>query len=441
MKRLTVIFFLILPLNCYAIQLDLRTCIEMGKKYNPKIQADMYTELSKSEDAKYALLELLLPDIYITRSRQELSSVSASGSVDVEYLDQITDVTSFSISKNILAGFFEVPAYHRAKLEKKVAEYQRKLTVLRLVRDISVTFYNILKVDQDIKSLKDAILHLQVNLDYAKALFEKSLISSTAVLNARVDLEDVKQRLSIEKNKKIHYINLLKTLIGISHDETIILKHNQPKSYIFNKNFEECLNYAFKHRLELSILEFRKKIYEDEKKMWLGRILPTLDVGVSYNEYSRDYKELGRTFGGYYDRDFDISYWNAYISMRWELTSFPKNLVQVKRTKFDIKALEKQIEDTKNSIRNEVRSYFLSVKEALGRISTTKIALNAAQENYNRAEEKFRLLIGSISEVLDAQERLTRARANYNQAILDFQVSLANLKFAMGMEAEEGESL
>ncbi len=421
----------------YAIQLDLKTCIQMGLKYNPKLKADLYTELSRSEDIKTALINLLLPDMSINRSHQKLMSVGSSGAVNEDYLDQTSDLTSFDISKDILSLFSNLSEYHRAKLEKKIAEYQKRLTTIELIKDISTTFYNILKVDEDIKSLNDAIVHLRVNFDYAKALFNKRLISYTDVLNAKVDLEDVKQKLSIEKNKKNYFTNFLKTLIGLSPDEKITLRYKKPKAYTFEKSYEECLSYAFKHRPEISILEFRRKIYEDERKTWLSRILPSLRVGINYNEYSRDYAELGRSMFGYYDRDFDISYWNSYVSMKWELNSLPRNFFQIKRTKFVIKAIDKRIEDSKNTIRNEVRTYYLSVKEALKRITTTKIALKAAEENYKQAEEKFRLLIGSISEVLEAQERLTRARANYSQAILDFQISLANLKYAMGIRKGE----
>ncbi len=433
MKKIALLFFLIFPFCSQAIELDLQTCIKLGIKNNPKVRSKIFNEMSKSENVKSAFLNFILPEISITRSRQRLKSVASSGAVDVEYLDQIIDLTSFNISKNIFAGFSDLTAYHRAKLEKKVAEYEKELAILQLKREICSTFFSILKINYDIRSLKDAIRHLKVNLELAKALFEKRLISYTGVLNAEVDLEDVKQRLSIEENKRKRYLNYLKTLIGIPADTEIELKYKEPSSYSFNLSFEECLKRAFKNRPELRILEYRKKICEDEKKMWMGRILPRIDIGIAYNEYSRDYDEKGRTFWGtYYDRDFDISYWNAYISMKWELTSVPKNLVQIKRTNFDIKSIEEQIEDAKNTIMNEVRTYYLSVKEAIGRISATKVALKAAEENFRQAEEKFRLLIGSISEVLDAQQRLTRARANYSQAILDFQLSLINLKYSMG---------
>ena len=432
-KIIITIVFLLFSGSCYAIQLDLQTCINMGIKNNPKIKASIYNTLSKSEQVKSSFLDLVLPEISITRSRQRLKSVDSSGAVETDYLDQTADVTSFNISKDILKCLTDLTYYHRTKLEKKLSEYQQKMATFNLIRDISATFYNILKTEEDIKSLKDAIAHLKVNLEFAKALFKKRLISYTGVLNAEVDLEDVKQKLSVEKNRKIYYLNYLKTLIGIPLDTKITLKEVKPLSYSLERSFEECLKYALKHRPELSILEFRKKIYEDEKKIWLKSILPKLDIGISYNEYSRDYDQLGRGLFGYYDRDFDISYWNTYISMRWELTSVPKSLVQIKRTKFDIKSIEEQIEDAKYSIMNEVRTYYLSVQEAIKRIYTAKVALKAAEENYRQAEEKFRLLIGSISEVLDAQQRLTRAKANYNQAVLDFQISLINLKYSMGM--------
>jgi outer membrane protein TolC len=40
--------------------------------------------------------------------------------------------------------------------------------------------------------------------------------------------------------------------------------------------------------------------------------------------------------------------------------------------------------------------------------------------------------LSTIQNLLDAQDRLTRAEANHNQARLDYQRALADLYFAMG---------
>ncbi|MBF0235996.1 MAG: TolC family protein, partial [Desulfamplus sp.] len=45
--------------------------------------------------------------------------------------------------------------------------------------------------------------------------------------------------------------------------------------------------------------------------------------------------------------------------------------------------------------------------------------------------------IATISSVLDAQVRVTRAHSNYNQALLDYQLARADLDFLTGSAVGE----
>jgi outer membrane protein TolC len=55
-----------------------------------------------------------------------------------------------------------------------------------------------------------------------------------------------------------------------------------------------------------------------------------------------------------------------------------------------------------------------------------------ASETHERAQKRFESRVGTIIELLDAQERLTRAQINLSQARADYQTALANLLYAMG---------
>lgn len=59
-----------------------------------------------------------------------------------------------------------------------------------------------------------------------------------------------------------------------------------------------------------------------------------------------------------------------------------------------------------------------------------------AKENYNQAFKRFKLLVGGITEVLDAQARLTRAEQDLNEAIFDYNISLVRLYYSMGKLSE-----
>jgi outer membrane protein TolC len=79
-----------------------------------------------------------------------------------------------------------------------------------------------------------------------------------------------------------------------------------------------------------------------------------------------------------------------------------------------------------------VRTSFLSLTEARSRIETNRTALKAAQENFERSLKRLQSGMGTSTEVLDAQARLTRAEANLTQSRADYQLSLADLMYAIG---------
>jgi outer membrane protein TolC len=79
----------------------------------------------------------------------------------------------------------------------------------------------------------------------------------------------------------------------------------------------------------------------------------------------------------------------------------------------------------------------LKLQEAKGRIETSGGALEAAQESYDRAKKWSQVQMGTISDLLDIQAKLTRAEANRNNAASDYRLSLAELYYSMGRRNDD----
>jgi outer membrane protein len=62
--------------------------------------------------------------------------------------------------------------------------------------------------------------------------------------------------------------------------------------------------------------------------------------------------------------------------------------------------------------------------------------VESAEENFRISKERYREQVATATEVLDAQTRLTRARTNHTRALAVFNVAVARLIRAMGIEDE-----
>ena len=94
------------------------------------------------------------------------------------------------------------------------------------------------------------------------------------------------------------------------------------------------------------------------------------------------------------------------------------------------KESQRQIKD---AVELEVRTDYLSMREAEKRITTAQVAVASAEEDYHIAVVRYQAGVGTNIDVMDAQEALTQAKTNYYQALYNYNTSKAALNTSMGV--------
>ena len=94
------------------------------------------------------------------------------------------------------------------------------------------------------------------------------------------------------------------------------------------------------------------------------------------------------------------------------------------------KESQRQIKD---NVELEVRTDYLSMREAEKRITTAQVAVASAEEDYHIAVVRYQAGVGTNIDVMDAQEALTQAKTNYYQALYNYNTSKAALNTSMGV--------
>jgi outer membrane protein TolC len=99
-------------------------------------------------------------------------------------------------------------------------------------------------------------------------------------------------------------------------------------------------------------------------------------------------------------------------------------------------SLKKELLETRRSLEEaialEIQDALLALDEAEKNIPTTKKAMEQAEENLRVNQERYKAQVTTITEVLDAQFLLTRARVNYFTALYGHNLSRARLDRALG---------
>jgi len=99
-----------------------------------------------------------------------------------------------------------------------------------------------------------------------------------------------------------------------------------------------------------------------------------------------------------------------------------------------VKKLQADLAEMRLNVGYEVKTYYLNLQDAAKRISVARTALEATKEGYRMAVARYQAQVGTSTDVLDAQSRVSTAEFNLTQALTDYQSALADLYSAMGMK-------
>jgi len=102
-----------------------------------------------------------------------------------------------------------------------------------------------------------------------------------------------------------------------------------------------------------------------------------------------------------------------------------------------LKARENE-QKVRESVQLEVKQAYLAIRSAAQKVQATQTVVTQASESFKIATVRYQAGVGINLDVLDAQLNLDKARTNNIQALYDYNVGIAALEKAMGMDVRTG---
>jgi outer membrane protein TolC len=408
-------------------------CVARGLKENPRIKA-AESEIRKADAQIGVQRGNFFPTLSASTFAQEVQSLNAKGPSNEDYVDQDIGVVDLRISQPLFQGFTIFNTYQKAVLAEELARSQKEQAEMDLILEIQTTFLKLRKAIEDVRSLQSAVERLEINEKSAKAFYDKQMTPYLSVLQSKVDLADAQEQLSQAKNVVEIQQVMMNLLLGIPAEAPVVYKGQSPAD-VCNADWYlgDCLACANQSRPEMKVAEKSIQMAQKDLAIQLGRLSPRISASYDYYMRSNDYKrEEPLITGKTYDRDQENTYWTAMIQMQWDFNTGGQQYYQQAGARHEIERLLQHRKDVEDRISAQVRVSLLKLQEAKGRIETSGSALEAAQESYDRAKKWSQVQMGTISDLLDIQAKLTRAEVNRNNAVSDYRLSLAELYYSMG---------
>lgn len=310
----------------------------------------------------------------------------------------------------------QVKANYRSMLSAEEQAYNE-------MKETATTgYFNMLNAG-NMKALRqESVDRLQAHLDNVVAQYNVGIVARADVLRSEVELANAKQDYITASNEYDVAEATLNNIIGTPLNTTLKLKDSL--QYVpYDNDMAYCLAYSEQHRPELKQAEYGVDAAEAALVVARSGHMPKIYANASDN-----WGGNGSNWPGDDDENWSVGVTasiNVFDSgVTWsKIHAAQEALVQAKES-------QRQIKD---NVELEVRTDYLSMREAEKRITTAQVAVASAEEDYHIAVVRYQAGVGTNIDVMDAQEALTQAKTNYYQALYNYNTSKAALNTSMGV--------
>lgn len=281
-------------------------------------------------------------------------------------------------------------------------------------------YFNMLNAT-NMKALRqESVDRLQAHLDNVIAQYNVGIVARADVLRSEVELANAKQDYITASNEYDVAEATLNNIIGTPLGTTLLLK-DRLQYEPYENDMAYCLAYSEQHRPELKQAEYGVDAAEAALVVARSGHMPKVYASAS-NSWASE------SWPGDDNEEWQVGVtasMNIFDSgVTWsKIHAAQEALVQAKES-------QRQIKD---AVELEVRTDYLSMREAEKRISTAQVAVASAEEDYHIAVVRYQAGVGTNIDVMDAQEALTQAKTNYYQALYNYNTSKAALNTSMGV--------
>ena len=383
-------------------------------------------------DAKWSEVNTFrLPSLSLSASYTRLS--------EVDPFVVNTQIGTFNISPAIFNNYnmkltLQQPIFTGFKLESNSAiaklnylatEQQFNADENDLVFNIKNAYWSLFKANQIKKVTEENVSQVEAHLTDAQNLFKQGLATKNDVLKVQVQLGEAQLGLIDAKNAvKLANLNL-DNVLGISLSTQIETIDSVNAHVGTSYEIGSLLEQAYDKRPELKSMDYRVQASEKGVTAAKSDWFPQIYLVGDYN-YARPNPRILPT------QDKFNGTWDVSVSMSLNLWNWGATIDKTDQANAQFEQAKDTYKIVKDRVTLEVTQNFLNVQKSKEKMTVAEQSVSQAEENYRITDEKFKNGLALNSDLLDAEVALLRAKTNYIQSIVDYELAQAQLKKSIG---------
>jgi outer membrane protein len=317
-------------------------------------------------------------------------------------------ITDFGRTTNLTAS---------ANLAAKAENQNALATKEQILLAVDQAFYNALQTQAVLTVAEQTVKDRQTVADQVGALYKSKLKSELDFSFANVNLAQAKLLLLDAQNNLNAAQASLSAVLGFPSLQNFQLMEDTTTLAAPPDNVDDLISVAFSMRPEILSLEFESESAERFRRAERDLLFP-------------DIQALG-VVGDTPVRNPIITNWYGAVGVNIDIPVFNGFLftARAKEAALRSEAAKEKLRDLRDRIARDVRTSWLNAKTAYDRLAVTQQLLDQANLSLNLAQARYKLGLGSIVELSQAQLQQTQAQITNVGAGYDYRLSLAVLQY------------
>ncbi len=325
---------------------------------------------------------------------------------------------ALNLDWTLFDGFRMFTSYDRLGTLRDVSDSELRLEMESLVAGISLAYYNVIRINEQLKILEDNLEVSQERIEIEETKLDLGSGSQYELLQARSDLNADRAALLREQNQLTEAKIILNELLSRSPEEEFeVTEEIDVNRYLMR---EDLYRKLLTENTELTIARMEKDLSRLEIRELRGERFPeiSLNSGYSFNRSQND--------GGFI-RFNETTGFSIGITARVNLFDGFNQNRRMENARINEKNAELSYEMRKLQLESRFSALFRSYQNALELVDLEQDNFQNAEQTLDIALERFR--IGTISslEFREAQRTFLEAENRLINAFYEAKVAETEL--------------
>jgi outer membrane protein TolC len=318
--------------------------------------------------------------------------------------------------------------YASATHARTAAHYTEIAAGLKADRDAQVVFYNWVRARGAVVVAEQALATAQQHLKDARAAVDAGTVSRADVL--RVESQVAQSELLVQRARDLIELQTdqLRVVLHDTADRDYELGDDLTRDpELTAGSLHDLVTEAVGHRPEIAAVDETIRSVAGTQAAARAAYLPRVDAVANYYDQNPNFRYFPM-------QDAWHDSWDVGIQLSWTISDAAVTHGQVKELEARAATSDAQLASLRDAVQVEVTQAYYAERDAHEALAANRRVLAAAEEEYRVRRSLFLVGRSTSTELIDAENDLTRSRVDLLNARVDAFVARLAIEHATGRD-------